>query len=216
MAGGGNDAGQVTVIATESGGSCGTSVLTITQNTVDDWMIGSARYNNGTSLMPLHRPTAAFPGSTATSPTAASSSTATSPTASRSTAASSRPRTRRASPRSTAAPRARTATGRPRRMVRSRRSRTRRSRRAASATRISRTSSSTARSPKAGTSTRRPRPELRRRGDMLRRRRRGIWHYFHRWSDITPDELPGVICYLRSLTPQAQAGHVELRRLLPP
>ena len=34
----------------------------------------------------------------------------------------------------------------------------------------------------------------------------GIWHYFHRWSDITPAELPGVICYLRSLTPQAQTG----------
>jgi hypothetical protein len=33
-----------------------------------------------------------------------------------------------------------------------------------------------------------------------------IWHGFHRWTDITSDELPGVICYLRSLTPEAQTG----------
>ena len=32
------------------------------------------------------------------------------------------------------------------------------------------------------------------------------WHAFHQWSDITPDELPGVICYLRALTPEAQNG----------
>jgi hypothetical protein len=35
---------------------------------------------------------------------------------------------------------------------------------------------------------------------------RALWHSFHRWVDITPDQLPGVICYLRSLTPQAQTG----------
>lgn len=33
-----------------------------------------------------------------------------------------------------------------------------------------------------------------------------LWHSFHRWSDITSDELPGVICYLRSLTPESQNG----------
>ena len=32
------------------------------------------------------------------------------------------------------------------------------------------------------------------------------WHSFHQWSDITMDELPGVICYLRALTPEAQNG----------
>ena len=53
VAGAGNDAGQVTVIATESGGACGTSVLSVTQNTVSDWMTGSSRYNNGTALMPI-------------------------------------------------------------------------------------------------------------------------------------------------------------------
>jgi hypothetical protein len=46
----GNDAGQVTVVATESDGTCGASVLTLTQNTEDDWNIGNARYNNGVAL----------------------------------------------------------------------------------------------------------------------------------------------------------------------
>jgi hypothetical protein len=32
------------------------------------------------------------------------------------------------------------------------------------------------------------------------------WHLFHQWTDITSDELPGVICYLRALTPEAQNG----------
>jgi hypothetical protein len=32
------------------------------------------------------------------------------------------------------------------------------------------------------------------------------WSAFHRWTDITPDELPGIICYLRSLTPAPQNG----------
>ena len=42
--------GQVTVVATESSGACGSSVLTITENTDNDWTIGSARYNRGISL----------------------------------------------------------------------------------------------------------------------------------------------------------------------
>ncbi|MGD0676323.1 MAG: hypothetical protein ABSC94_12965 [Polyangiaceae bacterium] len=32
------------------------------------------------------------------------------------------------------------------------------------------------------------------------------WHSFHQWSDISPDEQPGIICYLRALTPLAQNG----------
>ena len=32
------------------------------------------------------------------------------------------------------------------------------------------------------------------------------WQSFHRWSDITPDEQPGIVVYLRSLTPSAQGG----------
>jgi hypothetical protein len=53
-AGGGSAAAaasrEVTVVATKSDGSCGSSVLTITQNTQDDWTIGDARYNHGVSL----------------------------------------------------------------------------------------------------------------------------------------------------------------------
>jgi len=47
--------GQITVYATESDGSCGASVLTITSSTEDDWQIGNARYNDGVSLS-LARP----------------------------------------------------------------------------------------------------------------------------------------------------------------
>ncbi|HSY25421.1 MAG TPA: hypothetical protein VK841_25025 [Polyangiaceae bacterium] len=50
LAGTGNASGQVTVIAVESDGTCGTAVLTITQNTEDDWNIGNARYNDGVAL----------------------------------------------------------------------------------------------------------------------------------------------------------------------
>jgi hypothetical protein len=42
--------GEVTVVATESDGSCGASVLTITSSTEDDWTIGNMRYNDGVSL----------------------------------------------------------------------------------------------------------------------------------------------------------------------
>ncbi|HEY2516556.1 MAG TPA: hypothetical protein VGI39_37055 [Polyangiaceae bacterium] len=42
--------GEVTVYATDSTGACGAAVLTITQNTDDDWSIGNARYANGVSL----------------------------------------------------------------------------------------------------------------------------------------------------------------------
>jgi hypothetical protein len=32
------------------------------------------------------------------------------------------------------------------------------------------------------------------------------WHSFHQWTDITSDQYPGIIAYLRSLQPAAQAG----------
>ena len=50
IAGTGNSQGQVTVYATESGGACGAAVLKITQNAENDWAIGNARYNNGVAL----------------------------------------------------------------------------------------------------------------------------------------------------------------------
>lgn len=43
-------------------------------------------------------------------------------------------------------------------------------------------------------------------GSTCTQQARALWHSFHRWTDITSDELPGVICYLRSLTPQSQNG----------
>ncbi len=42
--------GPVTIFATKSDGTCGASVLTITSNTEDDWTIGSQRYNDGVAL----------------------------------------------------------------------------------------------------------------------------------------------------------------------
>ena len=87
----GNDAGQLAVIATEGDGTCGISVLSLTQNTMDDWNIGNARYNDGVSLhlgrpagfggeRPRHE-TAATTGAWGEGSTATSreSSTATSP-----------------------------------------------------------------------------------------------------------------------------------------
>lgn len=46
---------EVTIFATESDGSCGAAVLGITSSTEDDWQIGNARYNDGVSLS-LARP----------------------------------------------------------------------------------------------------------------------------------------------------------------
>jgi len=42
--------GPITVMATESDGACGTSTLSITAATDDDWQIGNMRYNNGVAL----------------------------------------------------------------------------------------------------------------------------------------------------------------------
>jgi hypothetical protein len=50
LAGTGGSSGHVTVYATESNGACGAAVLNITTNTEDDWTIGNARYNDGVSL----------------------------------------------------------------------------------------------------------------------------------------------------------------------
>jgi hypothetical protein len=36
------------------------------------------------------------------------------------------------------------------------------------------------------------------------------WHSFHQWSDITPDQQKGIVVYLRSLTPSAQKGTINL------
>ncbi|HEY1693873.1 MAG TPA: hypothetical protein VGG39_17015 [Polyangiaceae bacterium] len=51
IAGTGDSQGHVTIYATESDGSCGAAVLTITKNTDSDYTIGQARYNNGNNLV---------------------------------------------------------------------------------------------------------------------------------------------------------------------
>jgi hypothetical protein len=38
-----------------------------------------------------------------------------------------------------------------------------------------------------------------------------MWHTFHRWSDIMPDQYKGMVVYLRSLTPMAQMGSFNIR-----
>ncbi len=42
--------GTVTLIATEMGGACGSATLTITQNSEDEWNVGNTRYNDGNNL----------------------------------------------------------------------------------------------------------------------------------------------------------------------
>ncbi len=42
--------GHITVYATESNGQCGSSTLTVTAATEDDWTIGNNRYNDGIAL----------------------------------------------------------------------------------------------------------------------------------------------------------------------
>jgi hypothetical protein len=48
--------GQVTLYATEADGSCGASVLTITSSTENDWQIGNTRYNNNVTLQVMRPP----------------------------------------------------------------------------------------------------------------------------------------------------------------
>jgi len=36
-----------------------------------------------------------------------------------------------------------------------------------------------------------------------------FWQFFHKWRDMTPDQQKGIVCYLRSLTPTKQYGHLD-------
>jgi hypothetical protein len=42
------------------------------------------------------------------------------------------------------------------------------------------------------------------------------WQIFHQWKDITPDQQPGIVVYLRSLTPEAQNGTIDLNGMATP
>jgi hypothetical protein len=197
---GAGDAGQVTVIATESGGACGTSVLNITTNTESDWMIGSARYNNGTTLVPYvpeggfpeggfpffdgNFPEGGFPFDSSFLPPPDATSIA---EVDGGTAC-----TNCHGP---------TATNGPFKTV----SHTPEQTGGFSDTDLANIILNGV-VPEGGYFD--PTVLVARcdGGPTCTAMARGIWHYFHRWSDITPDELPGVICYLRSLTPQSQTG----------
>lgn len=192
IAGTGNSQNQITVYATESGGACGASVLTITQNTETDWTIGNARYNDGVSLhlgapaggggggrpeggMPVR---GGFPGADAGSFYEQDGGTACTnchgPTA---------------------------ADGGPYRDV-------------------SHTPEQTGgfsdmdlqniiwngEVPDGGYFDPTVLIPTCDGGATCTAAAYAMWHRFHQWTDITSDQLPGVICYLRALTPEGQNG----------
>ncbi len=204
VAGAGN-AGKVTVIATEKDGSCGTSVLTITQNTVNDWMVGSARYNNGTALMP-YIPDGGYPGFDGTIPDGGfifdgnfpdgfSFDGSFFPSADATSIAEVDGGTACTNCHGP------TATNGPFKTV----SHTPEQTGGFSDTDLANIILN-GQVPEGGyfdPSVLMPGCDG---GPTCTAQAKGIWHYFHRWSDITPEELPGVIRYLRSLTPQSQTG----------
>jgi hypothetical protein len=204
VAGMGDTAGHVTVIATESDGSCGTSVLTITKNTVQDWMTGNSRYNNGTVLMP-YVPEGGYPmfdgnfpdggfifdgnfpdGFTYDGPFFSADATSIAEVDGGTAC------TNCHGP---------TATNGPFKTV----SHTPEQTGGFSDTDLANIILN-GQVPDGGyfdPTVLVPNCDG---GPTCSAQAMRIWHFFHRWSDITPDELPGVICYLRSLTPQSQTG----------
>jgi hypothetical protein len=206
VAGAGNDAGQVTVIATESGGACGISVLSITQNTVSDWMTGSARYNNGTALTPLMPPDGGFPGFDGNFPDGGfifdgnfpdgfAFDSSFFPSADATSIAEVEGGTACTNCHGP------TATNGPFKTV----SHTPEQTGGFSDTDLANIILN-GEIPDGGyfdPTVLVPNCDG---GATCTAQAVSIWHFFHRWSDITPTELPGVICYLRSLTPQAQTG----------
>jgi hypothetical protein len=41
-----------------------------------------------------------------------------------------------------------------------------------------------------------------------------FWTFFHRWTDMTPQQQKGIIVYLRSLTPSPQSGKFDFNGLM--
>ena len=203
----GNDAGEITVVASEAGGACGASVLTITQNTEDDWNIGNARYNDGVALH-LGRPAGLEGGAPAMRPdggfggldggneffegglgglNALSSDAGSYYETDGGTAC-----TNCHGP---------TATNGPYKTV----SHTPEQTGGFSDTDIQNIIWN-GEVPDGGyfdPTVLIPNCDG---GPTCTAQAQALWHSFHRWTDITADELPGVICYLRSLTPESQNG----------
>ena len=42
-----------------------------------------------------------------------------------------------------------------------------------------------------------------------------FWQFFHKWSDLTPDQQTGIVVYLRSLKPKAQSGKFNFGGMMP-
>ena len=43
-----------------------------------------------------------------------------------------------------------------------------------------------------------------------------LWGFFHKWNDITGDNVQGMVIYLRSLTPKSQGGSVDFGGFMRP
>jgi hypothetical protein len=205
LSGTGNDAGQITVVAVESNGSCGTSVLNVTQNTVDDWNIGNARYNDGVALH-LNLPTRREAGAPVVPPDGGSDAGVVvrpdggfgglgllaSDAGSYYETAGGTACTNCHGP---------TATNGPYKTV----SHTPEQTGGFSDTDLQNIIWN-GEVPDGGYFD--PTVIITNcdGGPICTAQALATWHQFHRWVDITADELPGVICYLRALTPEAQNG----------
>jgi hypothetical protein len=205
LAGTGNDAGQLTVVGVETGGACGTSVLNITQNTVDDWNIGNARYNDGVALhlgrptgfeagVPFVRPDGGFDGGEILRPdggfqvglpTTADGGSYYETDGGTACTNCHGP----------------TATNGPYKTV----SHTPEQTGGFSDTDLQNIIWN-GEVPDGGYFDPSVLITNCDGGATCTAEALALWHSFHRWTDITSDELPGVICYLRSLTPEAQNG----------
>jgi hypothetical protein len=208
----GNDAGQVTVVASEGSAGCGSAMLTLTQNTVDDWNIGNTRYNDGVSLH-LGRPAMGDGGPPAPRPDGGSGGTfedgglggggfgdggfavllpRTEDGGSYYETDGGTACTNCHGP---------TATNGPYKTV----SHTPEQTGGFSDTDLQNIIWN-GEVPDGGYFDPSVLIASCDGGPTCTAQARALWHSFHRWTDITSDELPGVICYLRSLTPEAQNG----------
>jgi len=208
----GNDAGQVTVVAIESNGACGTSVLNLTQNTEEDWTIGNARYNDGVALHVNRpeggtadsRPDGGFEGGVEAGFEGRSEGGI---EGGRTPSMGMPPATDAGSYYETDGGTActnchgPTATTGPYQMV------------SHSPEQTGGFSDTDLQNiiwngevPDGGyfdPTVVNPNCDG---GPTCTAQALATWHMFHRWTDITADELPGVICYLRALTPESQNG----------
>jgi hypothetical protein len=204
LSGDGNDAGEVTVVATETGGACGASVLTITQNTTDDWNIGSSRYNDGVALhingvrgfeggVPVGRPDGGFEAGVLDRDAEARVMGA--PTGDGGSYYETDGGTACTNCHGP------TATSGPYKTV----SHTPEQTGGFSDTDLQNIIWN-GEVPDGGYFDPTVLIANCDGGPTCTAQARALWHSFHQWTDITSDELPGVICYLRSLTPESQNG----------